>query len=81
MKLAICSQPELKGSDMSSSTTKSEGGGTTGHIARVLNLSTRTAGMALLRLAREGWVDSVAVREPNDPRGRRWQTRLWRVRK
>jgi len=60
---------------------ENEDGGTTGQIARMLKLSTGTAGMALLRLAREGWVDSVEVRELDDPRGRRWHTRLWRVRR
>ena len=55
-------------------------GATTGQIARLLKVSKNSAGMALVRLKSEGWVDFESVRETEDPRGRRWHTRHWKVR-
>mgnify|MGYP003628354014 FL=1 len=54
-------------------------GGTTGQIARLLQVNINAAGMALVRLKSEGWVDFESVRETQDPRGRRWLTRHWKV--
>ena len=57
-----------------------QSGATTGQIARLLRVTSRSAGMALMRLHEEGWVVFEDVRETDDPRGRRWRTRLWRFR-
>ena len=56
-------------------------GATTGQIARALNVTTRSAGMALMRLNAEGWVEHRPARETQDVRGRRWHTKHWKVRR